>query len=245
MARSKAVWSSVAQGVTAQAIKTPDLVAVECGDERLSYQSLNRRANHLGFFLQAMGVKANVPVGICLPRSIDLAVALLGTLKAGGAYLPLDPQVPADRLAFMLAESRPAVVLSHSQNIACLPGVDAPVVLLDADSPRSEREDAPTPNTGPENLTYIIYTSVSTGRPKGVAKVQGPLLDLLAWQVGHSTCSLADKTLQRAPLSSDMSFQEIFSTWLSGGTLVLANEEPRTDATGASASPCVWRSHGQ
>jgi amino acid adenylation domain-containing protein len=229
MARSRAVWSSVVQGLEAQAIKTPDLVAVECGGEGLSYRALNRRANHLGFFLKAMGVKSDVVVGICLPRSLDMAVALLGTLKAGGAYLPLDPQYPTDRLDFMLAESRPAVLLGHSQFLSHLPGVDAPVVLLDADVPRSEREDAPAPNARPDALTYIIYTSGSTGRPKGVAMEQGALLNLLAWQVAHSSCGLADRTLQLAPLSFDVSFQEIFSTWLSGGTLVLTDEESRTD----------------
>ncbi len=229
MVRSKASWSCVVQGVEAQVVDTPDQVAVECGDRQLSYLTLNRRANHLGFFLQAMGVKADVPVAICLPRSPDLAVAVLGTLKAGGAYLPLDPHLPTERLAFMLAEVRPAVVLGHSQNVARLPGLDVPVVLLDTDGLHSEREDAPPRQANPDNLTYIIYTSGSTGRPKGVAMVQRALLNLLAWQVAHSSCDLGDKTLQLAPLSFDVSFQEIFSTWLSGGTLVLADEESRTD----------------
>jgi amino acid adenylation domain-containing protein len=229
MFSSSAKWSSVVQGVEAQASKDPDLIAVQHGDQCLSYGALNRRANHLAFFLQAMGVKTDVPVAICLPRSLDMVVAVLGTLKAGGAYLPLDPQVPADRLAYMLAESRPAMVLGHAQTMARLPGVEVPVALLDADGSRSERADAPPLSTGPDDLSYIIYTSGSTGRPKGVAMVQGALLNLLTWQVAHSSCGAGDKTLQLAPLSFDVSFQEIFSTWLSGGTLVLTDEETRTD----------------
>jgi len=223
--------SSVVDFFQSQVAQSPDRVAVEKRDERLSYAILDRRANHLAARLQNLGVRADVPVAICVPRSLDLTVALLATLKAGGAYLPLDPEYPAERLAFMLAEARPAVILAHSDTVARLPRADAPLLYLDAGGSGllGEREEAPARESSPNDLAYIIYTSGSTGRPKGVAMVHRALLNLIAWQQQHSSCGPGDKTLQLAPLSFDVSFQEIFSTWASGGTLVLTDEETRSD----------------
>ncbi|HEX7597447.1 MAG TPA: amino acid adenylation domain-containing protein, partial [Polyangia bacterium] len=223
-------WSSVAELVELQVAETPDLVAVEHRREHLSYATLDRRANHLAARLQNLGVGPDAPVAICLPRSLDMAVAVLGTLKAGGAYLPLDPEYPTDRLAFMLADARPVVVLAHSDTVARLPDVAGPLVRVDAgDGLVGEREQAPDRGSDPDHLAYIIYTSGSTGRPKGVAMVHRALLNLLTWQKQDSSTTQGDKTLQLAPLSFDVSFQEMFSTWASGGTLVLTDEETRTD----------------
>jgi len=225
------ILRSVVDIVEAQVAQSPDQLAVECGNEYLSYAALNQRANHLAARLQDLGVGADVPVAICLPRSLDMTIAVLGVLKAGGAYLPLDPQYPPERLAFMLADARPAVVLAHASTVVQLAQVEVPIVRVDAAGGRlsAERLDAPTRAASPDDLAYIIYTSGSTGRPKGVAMVHRALINLLDWQGHASSCGLGDKTLQLAPLSFDVSFQEMFSTWASGGTLVLTDEETRAD----------------
>jgi len=170
-------------------------------------------------------------VAICLPRSLDMTIAVLGVLKAGGAYLPLDPEYPPERLAFMLSDAHPAVVLAHARTVVQLAQVDVPIVRVDAAGGRllAERADAPTRASQPDDLAYIIYTSGSTGRPKGVAMVHRALINLLEWQGQASSCGAGDKTLQLAPLSFDVSFQEMFSTWATGGTLVLTDEETRAD----------------
>ena len=222
---------SVVDLVERQVAETPDQLAVECGHEYLSYAALDQRANHLAARLQELGVGPDVPVAICLPRSIDMTIAVLGVLKAGGAYLPLDPEYPAERLAFMLADARPAVVLAHAKTVTQLARVEVPIVRVDAAGGRlsAERADAPARATQPDDLAYIIYTSGSTGRPKGVAMVHRALINLLDWQRKASSFAVGDKTLQLAPLSFDVSFQEMFSTWASGGTLLLTDEETRTD----------------
>ena len=222
---------SVADLFERQTAQTPDQLAVECGNECLSYRTLDQRANHLAGLLQEMGVGPDVPVAICLPRSLDMTIAVLGALKAGGAYLPLDPGYPTERLAFMLADARPAVVLAHSSTVVQLARADMPIVRVDAAGSRlsAVREQAPARASGPDHLAYIIYTSGSTGRPKGVAMVHRALLNLLDWQAQASSCDAGDKTLQLAPLSFDVSFQEMFSTWATGGTLVLTDEETRAD----------------
>ena len=225
------ILRSVVDLVERQAAQTPDQLAVECGSEYLSYGTLDQRANHLAALLQEMGVGSDVPVAICLPRSLDMTIAVLGVLKAGGAYLPLDPEYPAERLAFMLADARPAVVLAHASTVVQLARADVPIVRVDAAGSRlsAVREHAPSRASSPDHLAYIIYTSGSTGKPKGVAMVHRALLNLLEWQGQASSCGAGDKTLQLAPLSFDVSFQEMFSTWASGGTLVLTDEETRAD----------------
>lgn len=223
--------SSVVDLVERQAAETPDLIAVEYRTERLSYATLDQRANHLAARLQELGVKPDVPVAICLPRSVDMTIAVLGVLKAGGAYLPLDPEYPPERLAFMLADAHPVVALAHASTVVRLARTDVPILRVDAAGGRlsAEREQAPARASSPDHLAYIIYTSGSTGRPKGVAMVHRALLNLLDWQGQASVCGKGDKTVQLAPLSFDVSFQEMFATWASGGTLVLTDEETRAD----------------
>src|SRR5262249_37433445 len=155
----------------AQVHSTPDAPALAHGDHVLSYSELNDRANALAHQLIARGVGPDVLVGVCLERSVDLVVALLAVLKAGGAYVPLDPDYPAQRPAFMLQDTRPALLLWRSAIAAKLLQSDIPWLCLDAQAalwdepPRAN----PTPATLPEHLAYIIYTSGSTGTPKGVA----------------------------------------------------------------------------
>ena len=224
-------WLSVVDFVETQVLRVPDLVAVEHGSLRLTYRQLDQRANAVAVALRKRGVGPDVPVAICVPRLPEMTVAVLGVLKAGGAYLPLDPAYPSDRLAFMLSDARPGVVLVHGETATRLPETDVPLLRIDLpkDGLLGEVVSPPARTLLPEHMAYLIYTSGSTGRPKGVAMVHRALANLMQWQFSASAAGQGDKTLQFAPLGFDVSFQEMFATWGTAGTLVLAGEEMRAD----------------
>jgi amino acid adenylation domain-containing protein len=215
-----------------QAERTPDAVAVVFEKQQLTYRELNQRANQLAHYLQKLGVKPDVLVGICIERSLEMVVALLGVLKAGGAYLPLDPGYPQERISFMLQDTQVPVLLTSQNLVTKLPEYNAQVVCLDKDWNviAQESQENLVTRVSLANLGYVIYTSGSTGNPKGVTMPQLALCNLIWWQLQNSKVSPQSKTLQFSPISFDVSFQEIFSTWSSGGTLVLIAEELRTDA---------------
>ncbi len=215
----------------AQAARTPEAVALTFGESALTYRQLDERANQLAHYLRARGVGPDTLVGLCVERSPEMAVAVLGTLKAGGAYVPLDPGYPSERLGFMVTDARCAVLLTSESAAASLPETSAEVVRLDRDWGRIACESVETRrvHVDANNLAYVIYTSGSTGRPKGVAMTHRALSNLIGWQV--STLPGSAVTLQFASLSFDVSFQEIFSTWCSGGTLMLVTDELRRDAS--------------
>ncbi len=207
-----------------QAQKTPDAVALEHVGDARTYRQLDAEANALADRLIALGVGPGVRVALCLDRSITALVALLATLKAGGAYVPLDPAYPAERLRYMLDDAKPRVLLTERKHQDLLPSQGLMQVVLDeagAAAPRAQR-----PRLEPRHLAYVLYTSGSTGKPKGVAMPHRALVNLVAWQTEGAK---ATRTLQFAPLNFDVSFQEIFSTWCSGGTLVLVDEATRRD----------------
>jgi amino acid adenylation domain-containing protein/non-ribosomal peptide synthase protein (TIGR01720 family) len=215
----------------AQADRTPDAIAVTFGGESLTYAELDRRANQLASFLRARGVGPDVPVALCLSRGIPLSLSILATFKAGGAYLSLDPEYPADRLAFMMADARPPVLLTEARLAGVVPAGGATVLRLDVEWDRVASEPAARParpDLGPDHLAYLIYTSGSTGKPKGVAMTQRPLVNLVHWQ--RAVSPGAFRTLQFASSSFDVCFQEHFCTWATGGALVLVGEEARRDA---------------
>lgn len=214
-----------------QATKTPDSVAVVFGDKYLTYRELNQKANQLAHHLQAQGVGPNIPVGLSITRSLEMVVGLLGILKVGGAYVPLDPTYPDHRLAAMITDSQIPLLLTletlPKKNAQHLPEL----VYLDTHWPQIAGK--PTSNlnlpTSPEDLLYVIYTSGSTGQPKGVALPHRALSNLIDWQLKNSTMQPGSKTLQFTSLSFDVSCQEIFATFCSGGVLVLITEEERRD----------------
>lgn len=215
----------------AQVFRSPDAIAVDFEGERLTYQALNSRANQLAHHLQILGVTSNSLVGICVERSLEMIVALLAVLKAGGAYVPLDPSYPRDRLSFMVQDAQVSLVLSQSQLLAHLPTQGIQILSLDTDwlTVDSYSDLALKNEALADDLAYVIYTSGSTGTPKGVAMPHRALANLITWQLTNSTV-VTGKTLQFSPISFDVSFQEIFSTFAAGGTLVLVSDTLRRDA---------------
>ncbi|MGF2038866.1 MAG: non-ribosomal peptide synthetase [Nostoc sp. CmiVER01] len=214
-----------------QVQRTPDAVAVEFGNQQLTYYQLNCRANQLAHYLKSLGVKADILVGLCVERSLEMIVGLLGILKAGGAYLPLDPNYPNERLSFMLEDAQVQVLLTQNSLLERLPQHQGKVICLDTDWIQVSQfsQDNFISGVQADNLGYVIYTSGSTGKPKGVAMSQLALVNLIFWQVENLKVARGARTLQFSPLSFDVSFQEMFSTWHSGGTLVLITEELRRE----------------
>jgi amino acid adenylation domain-containing protein len=218
--------------VERQVMRTPDNVAIEFGPQRLSYLELNERANRLAHHLQKLGVGPDAVVAIMMERSLEMMIGVLGVLKAGGAYMPLDPEDPRERLSFLLEDARALAVLSHDHLARRLPETALPIINPDAgpESLAGERAENPHSRATPDNLAYITYTSGSTGKPKGVAMHHRPLVNLIAFQMESSGADAQPRTLQFASLSFDVSFQEIFPTWSAGATLVLITKEDRRDA---------------
>ncbi|UYQ64836.1 non-ribosomal peptide synthetase [Streptomyces peucetius] len=219
-----------------------DAVAVEHGDSSITYAELDARANRLARLLVTHGVGPERTVALAVARSTELIVALWAVLKAGAAYLPVDPAYPADRIAHMLSDARPVLVLTDSATspvlTAAVPDADVPRLVLD--TPDTVRALAALPDTdlddtdrtaalSPLSPAYVIYTSGSTGRPKGVVMPGAPLANLVAWHEDVLPGGPGVRTAQFTAVSFDVSAQEILSTTLSGRTLVIPDEEIRRD----------------
>jgi len=207
----------------------PDTVAAVYENEHLSYRELNRQANLLAGNLRKLGVKPGAFVGLCVERSLKMCVGVLAILKVGGAYLPLDPGYPTERLRFMLADARATVLLTEQHLLERLPETDAKVICMEAGQEIIAGEfcaNAVNPATA-DDLAYVIYTSGSTGRPKGVSLSQAALANLIQWHM--EKLSPRARTLQFASPSFDVSFYEMFVTWMSGGTLFIVPEAFRQD----------------
>jgi amino acid adenylation domain-containing protein len=211
----------------ALAARQPDALAVICESERVSYGELNARANRLARRLRALGVAPETPVGVYLERSVDLVVAFWAVLKAGGAYLPLDPAYPAERIAFVLRDSGAAVVVTHRRLDHSLPANTARILDLDVERATLERERAEDVaiDPSPDSLAYVIYTSGSTGRPKGAQLTHGGLSNLVRAQEAAFGLGPADRVLQFSSPSFDASIFEIVLALIAGGALVLARRE--------------------
>ncbi|HEY0738584.1 MAG TPA: amino acid adenylation domain-containing protein, partial [Herpetosiphonaceae bacterium] len=215
----------------AQVARSPQAVAVATDTQGLSYAELNARANQLAHHLRSLGVGPGVRVALVLNRSPELLISVLGVLKAGAAYVPLDRSYPQERLAYMLADSGAALILTQSALVDSLPATRVRCLCLDHEEPSISH--APTHNPpgsiDPEQMAYVIYTSGSTGQPKGVAMPHRPLAKLIAWHLEDPAFSHAARTLHFAPISFDVSFQELFSCWATGGTLLIADDDLRHD----------------
>jgi non-ribosomal peptide synthetase component F len=210
-----------------QVERTPDAVALVFEGKQLTYRELNARANQLAHYLQGLGVGPEVLVGICVERSIEMIVGLLSVLKAGGAYIPLDPAYPLERLGFMLEDSSVPVLLTQSKLIEKLPPHSARVVYLDKDWEEivQPSKENPSSSVTSYNLAYVIYTSGSTGKPKGVLVAHKGLCNLATSTIQLFDVQPKNRILQFASFSFDASVWEVVMALVSGATLVMAKRE--------------------
>ncbi|MGI5152392.1 amino acid adenylation domain-containing protein [Plantactinospora sp. CA-294935] len=204
----------------------PDAVAVAFEGTELTYAEVNARANRLAHRLRALGAGPESLVGVCLERGIDLVPTLLGVLKSGAAYLPLDPAQPVDRLGFMVGDAGASVIVTQSSLAGTVAGFSAgAVVNLDEEDLSGLPAENPVPLSGPENLIYVIYTSGSTGRPKGVCLTHANVLRLLTVGETHYRFSAADVWPLFHSYAFDVSVWELWGALLYGGRLVVVPRE--------------------
>ena len=220
------------QLVEAQAERTPTAIAVQQDGTTWTYAELEARANRLGHALQRQGVGPETIVGIYAERSPELLVALLGTMKAGGAYLPLDPDYPPERLAFIAADSGAGVILAQRHLAGQVPVTDAQLILLgEAEAARgTEPGTRPECAAGPADAAYVIYTSGTTGHPKGVVNTHEAVCNLLHWIQGAYPLIPDDVMLVQTPTSFDISIVELFLPLTVGARIVLARPGGQADS---------------
>ena len=239
----------------AQARRTPNGVAVEFRDQRLTYRELDERSTKLANHLRRLGVTVESLVGVCLDRSAEMVIAVLGIMKAGGAYVPLDPSYPAQRLAYMLQDSGAAVSVAGQEHLRQFAGYTGTVVNLEesARAIASESSVLPPGEVLPENLAYVIYTSGSTGIPKGVMVPHSAVVNLLESMREDPGLTHNDALLAVTTLSFDIAVLELFLPLIGGGRVIVADRETASDgtrlaaeltkrrATVMQATPATWR----
>ena len=256
-------WNETAAPVSAQCVheliarqaaSAGSRVAVEFGEETLTYDELEARANRLAARLRSHGAAPGVRVGVFLERSLEMVVGVLGILKAGAAYVPLDPAFPAERLAFMLEDSGAALVVTSAALARVVPSPALPRVLVDVEEPPlPTASPAPAAPATPDDLAYVIYTSGSTGRPKGVAITHRALVNLLESMAREPGLHAQDVLLSVTTLSFDIAGLELYLPLIQGARVVLASRDEASDgallmarlatsgATMMQATPATWR----
>ena len=238
-----------------QVLRTPDAPALYFGEDQLSYQEVNARANRLAHFLREQGVVPDQFIGVCLDRSFDSVIAFLAILKSGGTYLPLDPKVPRERLSFLLADSETSLLLSHSSMKEKLADFSGRIIFLDQEE--STLADWPSSNLSLPNaadqLAYLIYTSGSTGKPKGVMIPRSALVNFLSSMAQVPGISSSDTLLAVTTTSFDISILELLLPIVTGARVAIASSDEASDAkqlerllrrhavTIMQATPATWR----
>ncbi|HEY7492545.1 MAG TPA: amino acid adenylation domain-containing protein, partial [Candidatus Tectomicrobia bacterium] len=217
--------------VETQAACHPDAIAVVVEDRHLSYEALNGRANQLAHYLRGLGIGPEALVAVGMERSLDMVVGMLGILKAGGAYVPLDPVLPQARLAGMVEEARPRVLLTQERLLARLPTPGGPVVCLDTEWEVISRHSAENPSSGvrPEHLAYVLFTSGSTGQPKGVAVAHDNLCNYVHSIAERLVLPAGASYATVSTFAADLGHTAIFPALVTGGCLHVVSQECATD----------------
>ncbi|MBD9358039.1 non-ribosomal peptide synthetase/type I polyketide synthase [Methylomonas albis] len=256
-ARSYPTVQSFLELFETQAQATPDRIALSCGYQSLSYRQLAQRVSKLASALQMLGVGAEALVALCLERSLDMVIGLLAIMRAGGAYIPLDPGYPPERLAAVLDDARPLLLLTQQALEASLPASGARVICLDRDREMltdlaRQNPHSPVLPAG-SNTAYVIFTSGSTGRPKGVQIQHGSLLNFLMSMQREPGLSEQDSLLAVTTIAFDIAALEIYLPLISGAHLLLADRETALDGrqlqatlqchgiSHMQATPATWR----
>ncbi|MFK4082534.1 amino acid adenylation domain-containing protein [Kribbella sp. NPDC020789] len=235
----------------------PEAPAVSCGGRWLTYRELDQKANQLAWHLRSLGAGPEVPIGVCLPRGVDLLVAILGILKSGSAYVPLDDDLPGQRLRFMLDDTTARLIVTESATLARLPAGGWAPVLLDTHADQIALRPVSRPRThrsnGLADLAYVLYTSGSTGAPKGVQITVGNLASLIAAMADLFPMAAGDKFLALTAIVFDISNLELFLPLVSGAQVVLSESHQMHDMAGlgelladpctkyVQATPSLWR----
>jgi amino acid adenylation domain-containing protein len=209
-----------------QVERTPEAVAVVSGDKQCSYRELNARANQLARFLKRFGVGPDSLVGLCVERSPEMIVGILGILKAGAGYVPLDPTYPSERLSFMMEDANVFVLLTQSHLLDTLPRHNGPRLSLDSDWDiiAKERDENPESRATPENLAYVIYTSGSTGHPKGVMIPHRGLVNYLSWCTEAYEVAKGCGAPVHSSISFDLTITSLFAPLMVGRSVFLVDD---------------------
>ncbi|WP_454674050.1 amino acid adenylation domain-containing protein [Achromobacter pestifer] len=226
---------TVPERLGAQAVATPAAVALVMGDSNLTYAELDARTNQLAHALRAAGAGAETRVGVLMTRSVEMVVALLGVMKAGAAYVPIDPELPADRLSYLFEDSQASLLLTQSTWLETLPAGAPPAWALD----QIDLSAHPCTPVGhvphPEQAAYVIYTSGSTGKPKGAVNRHGALAQRLDWMQQAYPIDAADTVLQKTPFGFDVSVWEFFWPLMVGARLAVAEPGEHRDTQALAA----------
>jgi len=219
----------VPQLVAMQAAITPDAIALTAGECVLSYGELNRQANRLGRYLQSLGVCEGTLIGLCLERSLDMVIGLLGILKAGAAYIPFDSDYPTERLSFMLQDASIPILLTQQHLAARFQHSETKIICLDSDKDLLEQQSIEDPalSMAADSLAYVIYTSGSTGQPKGVQISHGSLLNLIYWHQRAFEITATDRATQVASPAFDATGWELWPYLTCGASVHLINEDTK------------------
>jgi len=250
---------TVPELISLQAQRTPEAIAVivpagERGARQITYRGLDLQSNHLAHRLRSFGIGRHSLVGVCLDRSIDMVVALIGVLKAGAAYVPMDPHLPKDRLTFMIEDAKLSLILSEEKFQHLVPaGVNAFFLDRDADQLQESSNLPPENTASPEDAMYVIYTSGSTGRPKGVQIMHRSVVNLLESVRHEPGLTADDRLLSVTTLSFDIAALEIYLPLITGACVLLVGRAVAADgralaqlmeasnATVMQATPVTWR----
>ena len=218
--------------IHAQTRRTPSRPAVCFNEFQLSYSELNERANRCAHYLRGLGVGPGVVVGILMERSLEMVVGLLGILKSGGAYLPLEPAFPEDRLRFILEDAATSIVLTQGKFKNVAKEIARTSLELDDDLIRLEQEATNDPEciAAPADIAYVIYTSGSTGKPKGCMVSHRAICNRLLWMQEQYRLTTEDRVLQKTPFTFDVSLWEFFWPLLSGACMVVAKPNGHKDS---------------